>query len=283
MNEATRKRVKKLDDKFLDKTITFRSVERKDVSGKRLFPPLIRLRPAEDGVTGGIVTGQRFETREKDPFIVSAETSISIEDGKSLNLSDAEHKLYWGFIKYFIDVKYIASAKEKAYSNKSMFSFYIENVEEEAKIKITKDRYITNLKSKIYDLSSSQIKELFIVLGNNPENHSDVEIQNYLIELANTDYDKKDSNPTKIGKLLDDEKSFKKMLFVRRLIRDKKIEYREHDQNYAYNQQILGRTVSDVIVNLDNEEYRETKAFLMKSYNDSEKTVKRGRPSKDDE
>ncbi len=156
---------------------------------KRQLP--IRLMPLEDK-SGKLYTGQgergfleflTEEERKTFPVIIDRTTTVLISDGKVLDMADPIDEANWRWIQKH---PYISLNRTAGMASRDAV-YYIDNPEQEAEDRVTKDKLITKAKSMVYQASNVKKTALSKALGNPGADSMSIErVEDWLANRALT-------------------------------------------------------------------------------------------------
>jgi hypothetical protein len=145
--------------------------------------------PLEDK-SGKLFTGQgergflEFLTedeRKAFPVIIDRKTTVLISDGKVLDMDDPIDEANWRWIQKH---PYISLNRMAGMASRDAV-YYIDNPEQEAEERVTKDKIITTAKSKIYQASNAKKTALAKALGNPGANSMSIgRVEDWLANYA---------------------------------------------------------------------------------------------------
>lgn len=165
--------------------IIFRALRPKTQQG-------VRVSPCQDK-TGKLYTGQgetgyfddlSEEDKKKIPYVIDHNTTLLIDDGKILRIaSDKTDAANWKWMKRH---PYIVINKSDAGSNRDAV-YHVENLEQEAKVRVSKDKEITMAKAAIYGASATELILAAKSLNHpKPESFTPDMITDWLVSQAET-------------------------------------------------------------------------------------------------
>ena len=143
--------------------------------------------PRYDSVKKEFLTGQQHMSKEELENIslkIDEETSIAISHGQELDTANQTDLQILNLLKYVREV-----APDKLSTNPSYHRFYLEDLEGEAKVSISKSKVKFDCYDYVRKLSSKELSDFGRVLGVKVKNMSGTQIEASVFDKIETDPD----------------------------------------------------------------------------------------------